>query len=81
MHRGRRLSEAVHACPRVRVHGVWYRSVDGAVFLGFYDKKNPKRPLSGLGAPRGGARFTPKNGHHRCTSPRMSTPRTERACR
>jgi RES domain-containing protein len=62
MHRGRRLSEAVHACPRVRVHGVWYRSVDGAVFLGFYDKKNPKRPLWGLGAPRGGARFTPKNG-------------------
>jgi RES domain-containing protein len=46
----------------VQVGGVWYRSVDGAVFRGFYGSKRPMRPLWGLGAPRGGGRFTPKNG-------------------
>lgn len=62
MKRGRSLSEAVKDCPRVKQRGVWYRSVDGAVFRGFYDAKHPMRPLWGLGAPRGGARFTPTNG-------------------
>src|ERR1019366_4037874 len=62
MNEGRRLSEAVSRSPLGRVHGVWYRSVDGEVFRGFYDAKNPMRPLWGLGAPRGGARFTPRNG-------------------
>jgi RES domain-containing protein len=62
MHGGSRLSKAVDGCPRVSVRGVWYRSVDGAVFRGFYDARNPIRPLWGLGAPRSGARFTPRNG-------------------
>jgi RES domain-containing protein len=62
MREGRRLSEALERCPRVAVRGVWYRSVDGEVFRGFYTKTNPMRPLWGLGAPRSGARFTPKNG-------------------
>ena len=62
MHKGSRLAKAVRACPRVAVAGVWYRSVDGEVFRRFYDTRKPMRPLSGLGAPRGGARFTPKDG-------------------
>src|SRR5580693_5090710 len=62
MKEGRRLSEALEKCPRVAVRGVWYRSVDGEVFRGFYTATNPMRPLWGLGAPRSGALFTPKNG-------------------
>jgi RES domain-containing protein len=62
MKEGRRLSEALETCPRVAVRGLWYRSVDGEVFRGFYTTTNPMRPLWGLGAPRSGARFTPKNG-------------------
>lgn len=62
MHTGSRLITALRECPRVPVRDVWYRSVDGEIFVRFYDKKNPMRPLWGLGAPAGGARFTPKSG-------------------
>ena len=62
MHQGRRLIKAVRACARLVVNGVWYRSVDTEVFRHFYDATKPMRPLWGLGAPTGGARFTPKDG-------------------
>ena len=62
MHKGPRLIKAVRECPRITVKGVWYRSVDGEVFRHFYHPTKPMRPLWGLGAPAGGARFTPRNG-------------------
>jgi hypothetical protein len=62
MHSAVRLSKALGACPRIEAEGVWYRSVDGDVFLHFFDKAKPTRPLWALGAPRSGARFTPKSG-------------------
>jgi RES domain-containing protein len=46
----------------VNVQGVWYRSVDGDVFRHFYNARKPARPLWALGAPKSGARFTPKDG-------------------
>jgi hypothetical protein len=52
MKEGRRLSEALEKCPRVAVRGVWYRSVDGEVFRGFYTATNPMR-LGGAAAKRG----------------------------
>src|SRR5438105_14584535 len=62
MFQGSRLRKAVRECPRLQVRGLWYRSVDGEVFLHFYDLSMPMRPLWGLGAPARGARFTPKGG-------------------
>jgi RES domain-containing protein len=62
MHKGPRLAKALRKCPRVPIEGVWYRSVDSEVFRRFYNESRPMRPLCGLGAPRGGARFTPKDG-------------------
>lgn len=62
MHKGARLAKGLRACPRAPVAGVWYRSVDGGVFRHFFDKEKPARPLWALGAPRSGARFTPRNG-------------------
>jgi RES domain-containing protein len=62
MHKGPKLAKAVRKCARVTVDGVWYRSVDSDMFRRFFGARTAMRPLWGLGAPRGGARFTPKKG-------------------
>ena len=62
MLKGPSLAKALRARVAISVAAVWYRSVDGAVFRQFYSATNPTRPLWGLGAPKSGARFTPRNG-------------------
>jgi RES domain-containing protein len=58
------LAKALQACPRTPVVGNWYRSVAADRYVSFFIAPSADgfRPLSGLGARRTGARFTPPNG-------------------
>ncbi len=58
MHQGKKLEAALHAVPRTRVTGVFYRSIAEAAIHSL----SPSQPLYSLAPRKTGQRFTPKNG-------------------